>query len=91
MAARISPAFWREVDFRKHVLDRLDAIDSFIKKNLMSTEFKTKENPQAIKPAGEDENLSLRNLAARENQRLCFCGRDRSGHEPSMSCFQYDD
>lgn len=35
-----------------HTLDRLDNIDKFIHDNLMSTEFKIKENPQAVKPTG---------------------------------------
>ena len=79
MVARIRPAYWREVDFRDHVLSRLDAIEKQIK-----------ENPRPVKATGVDENLSLRNLAAREDQLLCFCARERSGHTPSMSCFQYD-
>jgi hypothetical protein len=95
-----NPVYWAEYYFRTHVLKRLDALEQQIK-----------ESPRAVKPTGGntihlcntglcDENLSLRNLAARESEcPRCFPGRPgqelvdcdgSAGFKPCTGCWKID-
>ena len=56
MVAEIDPMLMTDSWFRRYILAELKELKDWV----------TKKNPQAVKPTGEHENLSLRNLAARE-------------------------
>ncbi len=55
MVAEIDPMLMTDSWFRRYILAELKELKDWV----------TKENPQAVKPTGD--NQSLRNLAARES------------------------